>query len=233
MNKSLLLMVPLATLALVLTAAVAKAAPGDSWILPIDHLNGGGWTEYPGAGWNGTSAWGANGMDGARRVYWDLANRVGSSPMETGVNLYTIECYVPTAGGTGWQPIESQISGAGGEVWPMDPLIPWAGMYGTDHQYIGSDAFNAGLWNPTGPGPHTPETADFNAGANGIYMWLNVGAPDDSWLYAKWDYGWSIDRAWSALRITQITTTVPEPSVLALGLLGGLALLRGFRRAKP
>ncbi len=59
-------------------------------------------------------------------------------------------------------------------------------------------------------------------------MWLNVAGNMDqsSWLYAKWDYGWSIDHAWSAIMISE----VPEPSALALGLLGGFALLTGLRR---
>jgi hypothetical protein len=32
-------------------------------------------------------------------------------------------------------------------------------------------------------------------------MWLTSG----SWLYAKWDFPFEIDRAWSAIRLTQIT----------------------------
>ena len=50
--------------------APAMAVPEESWILPIDRLDGTGWTTYPGAGYNGTDAYGANTMDGVRRVYW-------------------------------------------------------------------------------------------------------------------------------------------------------------------
>jgi|GEM_PF-913405 len=229
-QKPLLLATLLIVSALVMTASIAKAA--DSWILPISSLQGSGFTTYTGAGYGGTDAYGANTIDGGRRVYWKLDPAllsVGGNPMPPGMNQYTISFYTPTAGATGWQPIESQIGGSAGEVYPNDPLIPWAGMWGTSHQYIGAENGTPGSWTATGPGPHTPESADFNAGANGIYMWLNVGANADnsSWLYAKWDYGWAIDHTWSAIMVT-----IPEPSSLALGLIGGLALLTGFRRAK-
>lgn len=207
-------MLALAVLGFIATSAMA--APGDSWILPIDHLNGGGWTEFPGAGYGGASAWQGAGMDGVRRVYWALNN--AGIPAST--ELYTIQVYVPQVpGNMDWQPVESQFNGAAGEAWPTDPGIPWAGMWGTNHEYVGSDANVPAAWNPTGAGPHSPETADFNAGANGIYMWLKAG----SWLYAKWDFGWPITRTWSALKITQIT---PEPISMMLFALGGAALLR-------
>lgn len=202
------------------TSAVTVTAA--SWILPIADRQGGGWTEYAGAGYNGTSAWGASTMDGVRRVYWKTDN-IG---LPAGTNLYYIEAFGCTAGGTGWQPIESQINGSAGEVYPMDPNIPWAGMWGTNHQYIGSDGANTGTWLATGPGPHTPESADYNAGANGTMMWLKPG----SWLYAKWDFGWDINRAWSAIRITEVNP-IPEPSSL-LALLAGLPALAIFRRRK-
>jgi len=208
---------------LVCLAATAMAVPGETWILPIHHRDGGGWTEYPGAGYDGTSAWGANTMDGVRRVYWELS---GTGSMGNAVpgttELYTIEVFGATAGGTAWQPVESQIKGVDGETYPMEPMIPWDGAYGTNHQYVGSDGSNDGAWHSTGPGPHTPESAAQDAGPGGIYMWLG-GHGSPSWLYAKWDYGWAIDRSWSALRLTQIT---PEPTSLLFLLLGAPLLRR-------
>ena len=116
--------------------------------------------------------------------------------------------------------------GVDGETYPMESGIPWVGAYGTNHQYIGSEFSDGdrGLWVATGLGPHTPESNDYNAGANGIYMWLK----DQSWLYAKWDFPWGIDRTWSALRVTQIT---PEPATLALVGLGTLVITFKRRRS--
>jgi len=199
--------------------AAGAAANAASWILAIHHRDGGGWTEYPGAGYGGTSAWEGSGMDGVRRVYWSLEG----SGVPAGTNLYSIEFFRPTQGASDWQPIESQFNGGGGESYPMEPGIPWAGAWGTNHQYIGAEGGTPGDWKATGPGPHTPEGPDYNAGANGIYMWLK----ETSWLYAKWDYPWSITHSWSAIRITLI----PEPSSL-VALLAGLPALALLRRRR-
>lgn len=223
MRKALLGLAALAILATPVFGAI-----GETWTLPIHHRDGGGWIEYPGAGLGGTSAWGANTIDGVRRVYWELSGvgSLGNQPPAT-TELYTIENYIPSAGGGDWQPIESQIRGVDGEIYPIDPLIPWDGAFGTNHQFIGSDnGGTAGTWKATGPGPQAPESDAQNAGPSGIYMWLG-GHTGPSWLYAKWDFGWAIDRSWSAIRVTQIT---PEPAGAMLLLLGAPLLLRRKRR---
>ncbi len=169
---------PLFILFVGLASTICFGASGDLWILPIDHLVGGDWTEQSGAGYNGTSAWEASGIDADRRVYWTL-NQAG---IPTTTELYRIEFYYPTAGATNWQPIESQFNGVNGETWPTDSNIPWAGAFGTNHQYIGAEGTGApGTWVSTGPGPHTPESAAYSAGSNGIYMWLKQG----SWALCK------------------------------------------------
>lgn len=191
------------------------ANPGDQWILPLE-LQGGGWTTYPGAGYGGADAYGANTMDGVRRAYWKTSDPAGNG-MPSTTELYSIEWWRPTSGAVDWQPIESQFNGSAGETYPIEPNIPWVGAFGTNHQYIGAENGTPGAWVSTGPGPHTPETADYNSGANGTVMWLTHG----SWLYAKWDFPWAINHTWSAIRLTQIT---PEPASLLLLGLGGLLL---------
>jgi hypothetical protein len=110
----------------------------------------------------------------------------------------------------GWQPVESQFRGLQGEQYPNEPLIPWAGQFGTNHQWIGSTGRDTGDWhvmdNDGEGGPQAPFTADFNTPGDGMYMWLRAG----SWLYAKWDFPFAIDRSWSALRLTQVTGPMLE-----------------------
>ena len=54
-------------------------------------------------------------------------------------------------------------------------------------------------------------------------MWLK----ETSWLYAKWDFPWSIHRSWSAIEVT----LGPEPSSL-LALLAGIPALAFFRKRR-
>lgn len=187
-----------------------QAAPGDHWILPIDHLDG-GFFVWPAAGYGGSDAYefftqNPTPADPFHRVWWALngLSLNTSNAFPTTTELYTIEWFEPTTGPTDWQPIESQFHGTAGETFPYDPSIPWAGEYGTSHQYIGAQGTgnNTGTFLTTGPGPHTPESSAYNClGDSGIFMWLTRG----SYLYAKWDFTFPIDHTWSALRLTQVT----------------------------
>ena len=193
-----------ALLALAVTASMARGAPGDQWVLPVDHRDGSGWLETPGEGYDGQSSWEGFGTDPVRRIYWALNGlSIGTShDVPTSTELYTIEWYRPASGGNDWQPIESQFHGIIGEQFPFDPSIPWAGEYGTSHQYIRASGGTPSTWVAAGPGPHTPEGSAYNClGDSGTFMWLTKG----SWLYAKWDFTFQIDHTWSALRLTQIT----------------------------
>jgi hypothetical protein len=205
---------PLAILAtLFILAGSAKGDPRDQWILPIHHTDGSGWVQRVGKGYAGSDALEGVGIDITRRIYWALEglSLTTSNQFPTTTELYSIQWYRPTIGATDWQPIESMIGGSAGETWPIDSRIPWAGSGGVNHQYIlaqGSDGA-PGAWIITGPGPHTPSGTNYNSADSGNYMWLTR----DSWLYAKWDFGFSIDHTWSALRLTQMTGIIPKPVV--------------------
>ena len=49
-------------------AGSAKGDPGDKWILPIHHTDGGGWVGWAGAGYAGSTAKEGVGMDFVRRL---------------------------------------------------------------------------------------------------------------------------------------------------------------------
>lgn len=197
-------------------AGSATAGIGDWWVLPIDRLDG-SFTTYAGAGYDGTDAKEGSGMDGSRRVWWNTANVYASSgaAFPAAVEDYTIEAYLATEGELNWQPVQVQLNGYHGAInFPMEPEIPWAGKYGTNHEWLGSEGPGAGTWKALGAGPHAHPDAE-----DGVSMYMKAG----SVLYAKWDYTWPITRSWSMLRVTQIT---PEPASLLLLALGGLLLRR-------
>lgn len=207
------------------SAYVACAAPGDQWILGIDHLDNpahGAFTTISGVGYSGVQSSGnptysgnayrynsGGTPDGVARVYWNFTGNsiTNNTPVPTTTELYSIEFFGTPVGSSSYQPIESQFHGVNGETYPMDNAIPWNGAFGTNHQYIKSDLKNLGQWNAAGPGSHAPESAAANAGPNGNYMWLTAG----SWLYAKWDFSFTVDRSWSAIRLTQVTPIVGPP----------------------
>jgi hypothetical protein len=113
-----------------------------------------------------------------------------------------------------------------------NPTMPWAGQFGTDHQYLQNPQnapVGASGWLKLGPGPQSDSNLD-----GGYGVWINPttgnGAP-----YLQIHYlGIEITpETFDAFRVVQIDA-VPEPSVFALGLLGGFALLAVISRcAKP
>lgn len=208
------------SLAIVLVATqLSLAVPGDTWILGIHHIQDapGGLITSVGAGYSGPrssgdanysgKALGYNGSHGQFRVYWELSgNSVNNNdPLSTSVQLYSLEFFGATdAGHDQWQPVESQLNGAGGESFPHESGIPWNGAFGTNHQYIAANGSSDGNWHQLGPGPQAPTSASQTAGPGGTYMWLKPG----SWLYSKWDFSSPTDRTWSALRLTQVSAPV-------------------------
>jgi hypothetical protein len=215
---------------LALTALPAVAAPGDQWILGIHQLNEGPtFTGNVGAGYSGPQSSGDPSYSGnsyshygfagdIARVIWKLDGLSVNTgrPVPTTTELYTIEYYqtLQPGGHDDFQPIESQFHGIEGEgnhgipPWQSTPSpaydehIPWVGAFMSNHQWIApAAATDVGQWNTTGPGPHAPDSASFDASPFGTYMWLTRG----SWLYVKWDFPFEIDRSWSAIRLTQVT----------------------------
>jgi len=203
--------------------ATVWAAFGDQWILGIDHIdNEASFTSYANEGYSGAQSsgypqyigksWYRNGPDGVARVYWQLSGnaivngQAIGNPVPATKELYKVE-FFGTAAHAGtrddWQPLEGDFNGSepGDGEGIIDPAIPWNGTNGTNHQYMGADAKVVGGWKAVGPGPHSPTGTAANAGDGGIYMWLTA----NSWLYAKWNFGFSIGKSWSAIRLTQAT----------------------------
>ncbi|MBI4579958.1 MAG: hypothetical protein HY718_09670, partial [Planctomycetes bacterium] len=144
MKKTIVLVTVLAA------GSMAYANAGDSWILPIDHLDG-SFTTLAGAGYGGSDAVQGDNFDSVRRVWWKMGAQAG---MPSTKELFTVEWWVPTQGSLDWQPIET--ANVGESEGAMNAVIPWAGQFGTNHQWLGSDGGPTGNWKGTGPGPQAP-----------------------------------------------------------------------------
>lgn len=200
-------------LAIVLLVALSSAAMAREWIGTLS-LQGDGWTTVSGAGYNGADAYRGTGWDGVRRGIWSF----DFADMPTEAFQAYIYVYGPTGGAHNWQPVEVTFNGTAGDVWPIEPNIPWEGLWGTNHQYLGSDWNGNGSWTKAGPGPQSPESAD--------WVWVKKG----SQLYVKWDFGWSIDNTISAVKLVEVNP-VPEPASI-VALLAGFPALAIFRRKR-
>lgn len=197
-------------LATVLLVALASTAVAAEWIVATPELQGGGWNSIAGAGYNGADAYEGSGIDGVRRAVW----KFDFADMPTTATLMEIWVYGPTGGSHGWQPVEVTFNGSAGDVWPMDPNIPWEGQWGSNHQYLGNDWNVPGEWIRCGAGPQGPED-------------YQVYVKQGSWLWVKWDFGWPITNTVSAVKLV----AVPEPSSF-LALLAGVPALAIFRRKR-
>lgn len=189
-------------------AAQTSAAPGDSWILSVASTQDGSFTAYAGADGNGGTAYQGDFNGGIARIYWDTA----STTMDTATRKYWVSYYMPTVGANAWQPIESMFHGTW-EDFPMEADIPWAGSFGTNHQYGGAYNKTPGTWNLIS-GSHVEVAGQ---------MYLQKG----SRLYVKWDYAFAINNTVGAIRLTE----VPEPSGI-FTLLAGIPALLMFRRKR-
>ncbi len=198
--------------------SMAPPASAYEWFLKATVFEGQGWNDVASGDYDGSGYKWASGFDGVRRAYYQFdAPNIATDPQ-----LYDVYQWVPTAGPGGWQwqPIEVNFNGFGSnEEGTMNPNIPWAGQWGTNHQYAGQDQNAApGTWQLSGPGPQTD--------GGGTAMWMQKG----SWLYIKWNFGWDITHAATALKIVG-DPVVPEPSSM-LALLMGVPTLVLFRRKK-
>jgi hypothetical protein len=222
----------LSLIVVALPSLSAMAAKNDVWILGIDHIdNQGAFTTYAGAGYGSASypgpqssgfpqfvgnAYYFNGFDGVARIHWQLSGnaivngQATGNPVPSTTELYKIDFFGTNAPGRNdWQPIEGDFNGSapGTGEGLNDAAIPWAGEFGTNHQYIAADQKTVGAFHSTGPGPHTPSSDSYNAASNGIYMWLTSGSS----LYAKWNFSGGLGKSWSAIRLTQMSPLVTGP----------------------
>ena len=190
--------------------------------------------------WGGNLAFstvGAYPGDNANGYGW-TAN-YGNSPSATviiplpaglpaGAHQYNIYEWVPTVNSVQWHVVDVAADGTMVDNPNHDPNtgIPWLGQFGTDHQYLQDPQNNQGGWLKLGPGPQSDNTVDAGSG-----VWINPSTGNSQYPYLQIHYlGFEgAPETFDAIRVVQIDY-VPEPSVLALGLLGGFGLLAGLRR---
>ncbi|MGQ9809156.1 MAG: PEP-CTERM sorting domain-containing protein [Armatimonadota bacterium] len=212
----------LAAIALLAGAAGTASAwqYGDAWIITTYELvkpekwvregNGG-----PGPGGGAVYHWTA-GFDGEARVRWRFDSSVHHGDAPTTAELFRVWTWVPKNDANpfnAYNPIEVSFDGIVDEEGSMNPNIPWAGQFGTNHQWLNRNLANQGDWVLAGTGPQAP--------APGL-----VYAKAGSYFFAKSNFGFygPNDRYPASAIMIQV---VPEPgSLLAMG--AGLASLGGL-----
>lgn len=231
-SKSTSLLALLAAAALVMSATPALAQY-DHIITP---------DQFQFLTWGGNLAFstvGAYAGDNASGYGW-TAN-YGNSPSATviiplpaglpaGAHQYNIYEWIPTVNSVQWHVVDVAADGTMVNNPNLDPNtgIPWAGQFGSNHQYLQDPQNNQGGWLKLGVGPQTDSTVDGGSG-----VWINPSTGNSQYPYLQIHYlGFEgSPQTFDAFRVVQIDV-VPEPSVLTLGLLGGFALLAGIRRGK-
>lgn len=128
--------------------------------------------------------------------------------MPSGWNAYNVYQWNPTAHSTQWHVVD--IAGDG--TMNTNPTEPWAGQFGTNHQYLQNPQNNDGGWVKLGPGPQSDSTLD---GGSGVWMNPSTG---NGYPYLQIHYlGFeNAPESFDAIRVVE----VPEPSIAAMLLLG-------------
>jgi hypothetical protein len=208
----------LAALALFVSATPARAQY-DQIITPNQFLfqtwgNNLQWSTlgaYPGDGPNGY-AWTANyGATPSASIIIPLPSGLPAGP-----HAYDIYEWIPSVLSVSWNLLYIAANGT-----TNNPQlgIPWSGTNGSNLQYLQIPQNNQGAWVKLGPGPHSDPSLD-----GGCSVWMNpstgLGYPYLQIHYLGFLSG---EESFDAFRVVQIDV-VPEPSTIALGLLGGFAL---------
>lgn len=216
--------------AVALVAGMAGSAGawqyGDAWIISeYTLMNAQDWSREgnggPGPAGGSAYHW-TSGFNGETRVVWNFDESVHHGDAPASAELFEVWTWVPKSDAhpfNAYNPIEVAFDGVLNqwEEGSMNPNIPWAGQFGTNHQWLNRNQANQGDWVLAGPGPQSPEP--------GL-----VYAKAGSFFFAKSNYGFYTDNdnyAASAI----LVKVVPEPgSIIALGAglvsFGGLLLRR-------
>ena len=228
-SKSIWLPASLAALALVVSATAARAQY-DQIITPDQFIF---------LGWNGNLQHSTVSPLDPDGYYWTpnysaTPSAIVLIPLPAGLlpgwHQYDVYELIPglhngTPEGSGqWHVVD--IAGDG--TMNNNPTMPWAGQFGTDHQYLQDPQNNGGGWLKLGPGPQSDPSND-----GGYGVWINPttgnGAPYLQIHYLGFE---ATPETFDAFRVVQ-SVLIPEPSTLAVSLLGGCAVLASTaRRAK-
>lgn len=150
------------------------------------------------------------------------------SGVPAGNNLYHISFSSPTNANFGspgsiaqWHIFDVAADGTENN----SQAIPWAGQFGTNKQWLGPNSgYNPGAFTQLGPGPQN----DASQG-DGTEIWLNGSGSGQPYIYIKYQPWYTGPIAFDAITVTQ----VPEPSTIALSILGAVGIgLTAWRRRR-
>ncbi len=179
--------------------------------------------------------------DNAAGYYY--TNNFGNSPSATiiiplpaglpaGAHVYNVYQWDPSAHTTQWHVVDIAADGTlnNNPDHSQATGIPWAGQFGTNHQYLQNPQDGAGKnlgdWLKLGPGPQSDATLDGGSG-----VWINPST-GNGYPYLQIHYlGFeNAPESFDAIRVVQIDGVVPEPASGLIMLVGGVLMAVRRRR---
>jgi hypothetical protein len=154
-----------------------------------------------GGSYHAIGDWGDSDDDASATVRYQLTN------VPAGTHLYHISFSSPNNsvyGTTGsiaqWHVFDVAADGTQN----FNQTIPWAGQFGTNKQWLGTQDYKPGEFTQLGPGPQN----DISQG-DGAEVWINGSASSSPYIYVKYQPFYTGPIAFDAIRVTSVPAPIP------------------------
>lgn len=154
-----------------------------------------------GGSYHAISDWGDSDDDASATVRYQLTN------VPAGTHLYHISFSSPTDSTYGdangiaqWHVFDVAADGTEN----FNQNIPWAGQFGTNKQWLGTQSYNPGAFTQLGPGPQNDQSQ-----GDGAEVWINGSGSSSPFIYIKFQPFYTGPIAFDAIKVTSVPAPIP------------------------